>query len=140
MLALIYLGLAIALGDLLCRRFYRFVSIPHRWAAATLVGILVSTWFTYLAGLAFGHTAEPLLLGNLLFFVVALGVDCCRNLLYASSAHMDSVLVFDLNGTRLGNLMPPPPDKLEEPSGLALFGSKLYVLCFSSGRVVQINL
>ncbi len=73
MLALIYLRLAIALGDLLCRRFYRFVSIPHRWAAATLVGILVSTWFTYVAGLAFGHTAEPLLLANLLFFVVALG-------------------------------------------------------------------
>lgn len=73
MFALIYLALAIYLGDLLCRRFYRFVSIPHRWAAATLVGILVSTWFTYLAGLAFGHTAEPLLLANLLFFVVAPG-------------------------------------------------------------------
>src|SRR5215469_18575478 len=73
MLALIYLGLAIALGDLLCRRFYRFVSIPHRWAAATLVGILLSTWFTYLAGLTLGHTGEPLLLADLLFFVVALG-------------------------------------------------------------------
>ena len=68
-----------------------------------------------------------------------LAVDCCRNLLYASSRNMDSVLVFDLNGTRVGNLTPQPPDKLEEPSGLALFGSKLYVLCFSSGRVVQIN-
>jgi hypothetical protein len=73
MLALIYLGLAIALGDLLCRRFYRFVSVPHRWAAATLVGILLSTWFTYLAGLAFAHTAEPLLWADLLFFVVAPG-------------------------------------------------------------------
>jgi streptogramin lyase len=72
MLALIYLGLAIALGDLLCRRFYRFVSIPHRWAAATLVGILLSTWFTYLAGLTLGHTGEPLLLADLLFFAVAL--------------------------------------------------------------------
>jgi sugar lactone lactonase YvrE len=69
-----------------------------------------------------------------------LAVDCCRNLLYASSRNMDSVLVFDLNGTRVGNLTPQPPDKLEDPSGLALFGSKLYVLCFSSGRVVQINL
>ena len=39
MLALIYLGLAIYLGDLLCRRFYRFVSRPHRWAAAVLVGL-----------------------------------------------------------------------------------------------------
>ena len=73
MLALIYLGLAIALGNLLCWRFYRFVSAPHRWAAATLVGILLSTWFTYLAGLAFAHTAEPLLWADLLFFVVAPG-------------------------------------------------------------------
>ncbi len=73
MLALIYLGLAIALGDLLCRRFYRFVSAPHRWAAAVLVGTLLSTWLTYLAGLAFARTAEPLLFADLLFFVVAPG-------------------------------------------------------------------
>jgi DNA-binding beta-propeller fold protein YncE len=73
MLALIYLALAIYLGDLLCRRFYWFVSIPHRWAAAILVGILLSTWFTYLAGLSFAHTAEPLLWADLLFFVVAPG-------------------------------------------------------------------
>src|SRR5262249_1153289 len=73
MLALIYLGLAIALGDLLCRHFYRFVSTPHRWAAATLVGFLLSPWFTYLAGLTLGHTGEPLLLADLLFFLVALG-------------------------------------------------------------------
>ncbi|HEY4257539.1 MAG TPA: SBBP repeat-containing protein [Candidatus Udaeobacter sp.] len=73
MFALIYLGLAITLGDLLCRRFYRFVSIPHRCAAATLVGILLSTWFTYLVGLAFAHTSEPLLFSELLFFVIAPG-------------------------------------------------------------------
>jgi Uncharacterized conserved protein len=73
MLALIYLGLATALGDLLCRRFYRFVSIPHRWAAAILVGILLSTWFTYLARLAFAHTGEPLLFSDLLFFLIAPG-------------------------------------------------------------------
>jgi DNA-binding beta-propeller fold protein YncE len=71
MLALIYLALTIYLGDLLCRQFYRFVSTPHRWAAALLVGILLSTWFTYLAGLAFAHTAEPLLWADLLFFLVA---------------------------------------------------------------------
>ena len=71
MLALIYLGLAIALGDLLCRRFYRFVSVPHRYAAAILVGILLSTWFTYLAALAFAHTTEPLIWADLLFFVAA---------------------------------------------------------------------
>src|SRR3954464_6902353 len=73
MLALIYLGNAIALGDLLCRCFYRFTSISHRWAAAILAGILVSTWFTYLVGLAFAHTAEPLLFADLLFFVAAPG-------------------------------------------------------------------
>jgi len=71
MLALIYLGLTIALGDLLCRRFYRFVSVPHRYAAAILVGILLSTWFTYLAALAFSYTGEPLLLADLLFFLAA---------------------------------------------------------------------
>src|SRR5438046_1072874 len=73
MLALIYLALEIALGDLLCLRFYRFVSTPHRWAAATLVGILLSIWLTYLAGLAFARTAEPLLWADLLFFVAAAG-------------------------------------------------------------------
>jgi DNA-binding beta-propeller fold protein YncE len=73
MLALIYLALAIALGDLVCRRFYRFVSVPHRCAAAVLVGILLSTWFTYLAWLAFAHTAEPLLSADVLFFIVAAG-------------------------------------------------------------------
>jgi DNA-binding beta-propeller fold protein YncE len=73
MLALIYLGMAIALGDLLCQRFYRFVSVPHRWAAAILVGIFLSTWFTYLGGLALAHTGDALLWADLLFFVVAAG-------------------------------------------------------------------
>jgi DNA-binding beta-propeller fold protein YncE len=71
MLALIYLALGIALGDLICRRFYRFISVAHRWAAAILVGMLLSTWFTYLAGLVFVDTAEPLLFADLLFFVAA---------------------------------------------------------------------
>jgi DNA-binding beta-propeller fold protein YncE len=74
MLALIYLGLAVCLGDLLCRRFYRFVSVPHRCAAAVLVGLLLSSWFTYLAGLLFAHTQQPLLWGNLLFFATAVAV------------------------------------------------------------------
>ena len=73
MLALIYLALGIALGDLVCRRFYRFVSVPHRWAAAILVGILLSAWFTYLAGLVFAHTVEPLLFADLLFFAATPG-------------------------------------------------------------------
>src|SRR6266513_2917748 len=74
MLALIYFGLAVCLGDFLCRRFYRFVSAAHRCAAAILVGLLVSSWFTYLAGLAFAWASQPLLWGNLLFFATAVAV------------------------------------------------------------------
>jgi DNA-binding beta-propeller fold protein YncE len=74
MVALIYFGLAVCLGDFLCRRFYQFASVAHRCAAAILVGLLVSSWFTYLAGLAFAWTARPLLWGNLLFFVTAIAV------------------------------------------------------------------
>jgi hypothetical protein len=48
--------------------------------------------------------------------------------------------MFNLNGTRLGDLAPPPPNKLEGPSALALFGTKLYVLSNTGNRVVQINL
>jgi hypothetical protein len=76
MLALIYLALAIYLGDFLCRRFYRFVSVAHRLAAAVLVGLLVSSWFTYLAGLLFTRAQQPLLWGNLLFFLATIAVVC----------------------------------------------------------------
>jgi DNA-binding beta-propeller fold protein YncE len=74
MLALIYLGLAICVGDFLCRRFYQFVSVAHRCAAAILVGLLVSSWFTYLAGLGFAWASRPLLWGNLLFFATVVTV------------------------------------------------------------------
>ena len=71
MWALIYLAVAIYLGDFLCRRFYRFVSVAHRLAAAVLVGLLASSWFTYLAALIFAHTAKPLLWADLSFFAAA---------------------------------------------------------------------
>jgi DNA-binding beta-propeller fold protein YncE len=74
MLALIYFALAACVGDFLCRRFYQFESVAHRCAAAILVGILASSWFTYLTGLAFFWTSRPLLWGNLLFFVAAIAV------------------------------------------------------------------
>ena len=74
MLALIYFGLAVCIGDFLCRRFYQFASVAHRCAAATLAGLLVSSWFTYLAGLAFAWASRPLFWGNLLFFVAAVAV------------------------------------------------------------------
>src|SRR5215472_5601181 len=74
MLALIYFVLAACVGDFLCRRFYQFESVAHRCAAAILVGLLLSSWFTYLAGLAFAWTSRPLLWGNLLFFATAIAV------------------------------------------------------------------
>src|SRR6266481_4198485 len=74
MLALVYLTVAICLGDRICRRFYSFVSTPHRWAAALIVGLLVAGWITYLTALAFARTALPLFWGNLCFFIIATAV------------------------------------------------------------------
>ena len=74
MLALIYFALASCVGDFICRRFFQFESVAHRCAAAILVGLLVSAWFTYLAGLAFFWTSQPLLWANLLFFAVAVAL------------------------------------------------------------------
>src|ERR1043166_8230909 len=72
MLALIYFGLAICVGDFFCRRFYQFASVAHRFAAAILSGLLISTWFTYLAGLLFTRARQPLIWGNLLFAIAAI--------------------------------------------------------------------
>src|ERR1051325_1681007 len=74
MLALIYLGLAACVGDFFCRRFYRFESVAHRCPAAILSGLLISTWFTYLAGLLFTRARQPLIWGNLLFGIAAIAV------------------------------------------------------------------
>src|SRR5215472_11944360 len=74
MLALIYFLLAACVGDFLCRRFYQFESFAHRCAAAILVGVMVSSWFTYLAGLAFFWTSQPLISANLLFCVAAVAL------------------------------------------------------------------
>jgi len=67
-------------------------------------------------------------------------IDSQAGRLYASSTHLNAVFIFDLNGTRLGSLMPKPPDKLEGPSALALFDRKLYVLNMTSNRVSVIEL
>ena len=74
MLALVYLAVAVCLGDRICRRYYSFLSRFHRWAAAFIVGLLIAGWITYLTALAFGHTALPLFWGNLCFFAVAMGM------------------------------------------------------------------
>jgi len=72
MLALLYLALAIYLGDQLSRIFFRFVTVAQRCATAVLVGLLLSTWFTYVASWVFRRTHLPLLWGDLCFFAVAL--------------------------------------------------------------------
>ena len=69
-----------------------------------------------------------------------LAIDSKTGRFYASSAHMDAVLVFDLNGNRIGTLTPKPPDKLEGPSALALSNRKLYVLNMYGNRVSVIDL
>lgn len=71
MLALLYLGLAICVGERLCSRYFRFVSLAHRWATGALIGLLLSTGFTYLAARYFAGTSNPLLWGNLAFFATA---------------------------------------------------------------------
>ena len=69
-----------------------------------------------------------------------LAVDSQRGRLYASSANMNSILVFDLQGNRVAILRPAPPDKLEGPSALALTKDKLLVLNSGSARVSVIAL
>ena len=69
-----------------------------------------------------------------------LAIDSQAGRLYASSTHLDAVLVFDLKGTRIGSLTPKPPDKLEGPSALALTDRKLYVLNMAGNRVSVIDL
>jgi DNA-binding beta-propeller fold protein YncE len=69
-----------------------------------------------------------------------LAVDSQAGRLYASSAHMNTILVFDLQGDRIGTLTPKPPDKLDGPSALALSNRKLYVLNMAGNRVSAIDL
>jgi DNA-binding beta-propeller fold protein YncE len=69
-----------------------------------------------------------------------LAIDSQTGRLYASSAHVNSILVFDLQGNRVGTLTPAPPDKLEGPSALALSNDKLLVLNTASARVSVIDL
>jgi DNA-binding beta-propeller fold protein YncE len=69
-----------------------------------------------------------------------LTIDSETGRLYASSANMNTVLVFDLDGTRIGSLTPKPPAAFEAPSGLTLRDRKLYVLNRDSNRVTVIEL
>jgi DNA-binding beta-propeller fold protein YncE len=69
-----------------------------------------------------------------------LAIDSDNGRLYASSANMNSLLIFDLNGNRVGALTPKPPDQLEGPSGLALADRKLYVVNMGGNHVSVIDL
>lgn len=69
-----------------------------------------------------------------------LAIDSEAGRLYASSANTNTVLIFDLHGTRIGGLTPKSPDKLEGPSALALRDRKLYVLNMAGNRVSVIDL
>ncbi len=67
-------------------------------------------------------------------------IDSKTGRLYASSAHIDVVLIFDLNGTRIGSLTPKPPNRLEGPSAMALVNRTLYVLNMTGNHVSAIDL
>jgi DNA-binding beta-propeller fold protein YncE len=67
-------------------------------------------------------------------------VDQQSERLYATSPTTDSVLIFDLDGKKIGELKAKPPDTLEGASALALSNGKLYVLCTFADRVRLIHL
>src|SRR5262252_7926324 len=71
MLALVYLAVVFMLGACVCRRFYSFNSVLHYLAASFLVGLVLSTWATYLLALLFAWSAKPLIGANAVFFVIA---------------------------------------------------------------------
>jgi hypothetical protein len=53
-----------ALGDAIGRRFFAFVSLPHRLASAFLCGLLFSSWWTYVLAYMFSNTTVPMVLGQ----------------------------------------------------------------------------
>jgi len=71
MLAIIYLVVMYLLGDVICRRYYPFLSRGHRFAAAFTTGLLVSSWWTYLCALLFSWTPSPMLWGNVVSLITA---------------------------------------------------------------------
>jgi hypothetical protein len=78
MLAFLYLAAATYFGDVISRRFFSFLSIQHRIATAFLVGLLLSTWITFLTAVLFHGMSQPLVAANLLFvalFVVVVVVS-----------------------------------------------------------------
>ncbi len=73
-LAFVYIAVIVFLGDLICRRFFSFVSLQQRLATAFLSGFLLSSGITYLFALLFAGTPQPLLWANLLFLALSFGL------------------------------------------------------------------
>ncbi len=63
-----------AVGDVIGRRFFTFVSLAHRAASAFLVGLLLCSWWTYTLAYFCSNATSPMLWGNLLFFITAIGL------------------------------------------------------------------
>lgn len=89
MLAILYLAGMVYFGDRMCRYFYRFSSIQHRFATSFLVGLLLSSVITYLGSLAFAWTAQPLIFGNVIF-LGALLLAAFKMPRHPSSSYHDS--------------------------------------------------
>ncbi|NOT58836.1 MAG: hypothetical protein HOP19_01290, partial [Acidobacteria bacterium] len=101
MLAILYVVALLYLGDSLSRRFYRFHSPSHRMATAFLVGLLLSSWVTYLGALSFAWTGQALLFGNLTFLAVILLVG----------RFLPPPVLLDLHGT--APTRPPGTDRYD---------------------------
>jgi hypothetical protein len=65
MIALLYLAILVFFGDALARRWFTFVSLPHRIATSFLVGLLTGTWISYLASLVASGASDPMAVGGL---------------------------------------------------------------------------
>lgn len=89
MLAILYIAGMVYFGDCLCRRFYRFTSIQHRVATSFLVGLLLSSCITYLGSLAFAWTAQPLIMGNIIFLGILI-LTAAKMPRRPSSSYLDS--------------------------------------------------
>lgn len=97
MLAVIYLVVLIVLGDSICRRFFTFLSVPHRLASAFLAGVLISGWWTYLSSLIFSASDSPLFWGNIVFFITATGAIYLLNK-FPANGGSETITDPDANG------------------------------------------
>jgi hypothetical protein len=81
MIALGYIAILWFFGDALVRRWFRFVSVPHRIATGFLVGLLTGTWITYLTALVASGTSDPMAIGVLTssFGMIVAGIWLWQN-------------------------------------------------------------